>query len=194
MIWFTADTHFGHTNIIDYCHRPFKTATLMDEALIAAWNKVVSPFDMVYHLGDFGYPFSSSLFDAVVRRLHGSSIYLLSGNHDAVKSPLNPRFHLLQRDIHKLSYMNPKRKIYTFILCHYPLLSWQKKGSGSIHLHGHCHGGISSYPRRYDVGVDARHPRHPRFAPISIITLTKWADRDNRISPPYGSTKGVDDE
>ncbi len=51
-IFFTADTHFGHTNIIKYDNRPFASAAEMNEALVANWNCKVSPTDTVYHLGD----------------------------------------------------------------------------------------------------------------------------------------------
>ncbi len=51
--WFTADTHFGHTNVIRYCARPFDSVQAMDETLIENWNQVVRPKDTVYHLGDF---------------------------------------------------------------------------------------------------------------------------------------------
>ncbi len=49
-----ADTHFGHTNIIKYCNRPFSCTEDMDEALIKNWNETVSNNDVVLHLGDFG--------------------------------------------------------------------------------------------------------------------------------------------
>src|SRR5262245_45539090 len=52
-IFFTSDTHFGHTNILKYCRRPFPDVQAMDEALIARWNATVGPDDVIYHLGDF---------------------------------------------------------------------------------------------------------------------------------------------
>ena len=48
-----ADTHFGHSNIIKYCDRPFVTTEEMDRQLIEKWNSVVGKEDIVYHLGDF---------------------------------------------------------------------------------------------------------------------------------------------
>ena len=46
-LFFTADTHFGHANIIRYCGRPFADAAAMDGALIAIWNAAVAPGDTV---------------------------------------------------------------------------------------------------------------------------------------------------
>ena len=48
MIYFTADTHFGHENVIRFCGRPFSCAAEMDEALIANWNSRVKGNDTVY--------------------------------------------------------------------------------------------------------------------------------------------------
>ena len=41
MVFFTADTHFDHANIIRFCNRPFATVEDMNEALIANWNRKV---------------------------------------------------------------------------------------------------------------------------------------------------------
>ena len=51
--FFTSDQHFGHRNIIDYCHRPFGDVGEMDEIIIAGWNETVGLEDEVWVLGDF---------------------------------------------------------------------------------------------------------------------------------------------
>ena len=51
MIYFTADTHFDHANIIRFCNRPFATVEEMNETLIANWNRKVHGNDTVYILG-----------------------------------------------------------------------------------------------------------------------------------------------
>ena len=39
--WYTADTHFGHENVIALCGRPFRNAGHMDTVLIEnLWSKV----------------------------------------------------------------------------------------------------------------------------------------------------------
>lgn len=52
MIYFTADTHFGHANIIKMCERPFPDVETMNESMIAAWNERVRGNDTVYVVGD----------------------------------------------------------------------------------------------------------------------------------------------
>lgn len=56
-IFFIADTHFGHNEIIKYENRPFSDTDEMDRILISNWNNTVSNNDTVFMLGDFSsYP------------------------------------------------------------------------------------------------------------------------------------------
>lgn len=86
-LFFTSDHHFGHTNIIkfealnrvDEWGQIFRNVEQMDEFLIARWNEVVGPDDLVYHLGDASFKLEA--LRAVMRRLNGRKI-LVCGNHD----------------------------------------------------------------------------------------------------------------
>lgn len=89
-IWFTADTHFGHENIIKHCNRPFKSLEHMNETLIRNWNQRVKPEDTVIFLGDFcfrntiggkageGTPHRAKYYQ---EQLNGDIVFV-KGNHD----------------------------------------------------------------------------------------------------------------
>lgn len=51
-IFFTADLHLVHKNIIQHCKRPFESLAEHDETLIRNWNSLVGEGDRVYVLGD----------------------------------------------------------------------------------------------------------------------------------------------
>ena len=53
--FYTADRHFSHALMLSpsSCNRPFSHVGEMDVFLIRAWNAVVQPDDVVFHLGDF---------------------------------------------------------------------------------------------------------------------------------------------
>ena len=163
MIFFTADTHFGHKNILRYCKRPFDSTHDHDQTLIKNWNSVVDSKDTVYHLGDFGLAKRGYLIQ-ILKQLNGH-IRFIRGNHDKEMKGSALFFVEELKGLYELSItdeeMDVKQKI---IMCHFPLEVWNKKHWGSWHLHGHCHGGIPSPPTmaRLDVGVDTNS-----FAPIS---------------------------
>ena len=145
-IWFTSDTHFGHTNVIKYCNRPFKDTQEMDEALVEKWNSRIKPQDTVYHLGDFSFRENRDWFNP--RMLRGKKI-LIRGNHD---KKINKD---IWNEVH--NYYELKVNKQMFVLSHYPFLEWNKGHRGSIHLHGHCHGNRAkdtAHLRMLDVGVD----------------------------------------
>jgi len=76
-IYFTADTHFDHENIIGHCNRPFKNVGQMNHALISNWNKVVQKKDIVFFLGDLSF----NNDDEFLKKLNGNIIHI-KGNHD----------------------------------------------------------------------------------------------------------------
>lgn len=159
-IFFISDTHFGHTNVIKYDSRPFKSAFDMNETMIRNWNSVVTPEDTVYHLGDFAFLQELEVIN-ILNRLNGQK-NLIFGNHDQVikkSGKIKSMFGFCK------DYYEVKHQGETICLFHYPIGEWNKAHRGSYHLHGHCHGNYT-YSREgkiMDVGVPCI-----RYKPISF--------------------------
>lgn len=171
MIYFTADLHFGHANVIKYCERPFNSAQHMNETLINNWNSVVEPMDTVYVLGDFamGDP------KPYLKRLDGD-IYLIPGDHDRVDKWPGPATTVLSK-IHSLCY-----NAQHVVLCHYPILAWPRSHYGSWHIHGHCHKGTLPYcpGKVMNVGVD-RHNFYPMSWPEVVEYMKGQPENWNSV-------------
>ena len=80
MIYFTADTHFGHANIIKFCNRPFSDVHEMNEYMIAAWNERVCDNDTIFIIGDMFFK-SDINPEETLFSLKGKK-RLIIGNHD----------------------------------------------------------------------------------------------------------------
>jgi calcineurin-like phosphoesterase family protein len=169
-IWFTADTHFGHKKIIEFCKRPYETVEDMNEDLIKKWNEVVGVHDDIYHLGDFAFMNKAATQD-VIRRLNGRKI-LIMGNHDYHRKP---EFFLEAGFFHVDKLKNEEiipfwheNKI-VFCLSHYPYQhvmgeydqrDWlvpcapRLEYVGTPLVHGHVHQQWKSQANMVNVGCD----------------------------------------
>ncbi len=85
--WFISDTHFSHANIIGYTGRPFQSVSEMNEKLIANWNALVEPQDVVFFLGDFGLG-TTHFLTSLCARLHGNKV-CIRGNHDGTPAKMH---------------------------------------------------------------------------------------------------------
>ena len=157
MIYFTADLHFYHQNIIRHTQRPFYTVDEMNKCLIRKWNEKVTSEDFVYILGDFTMK-GAEIASTVLYSLKGKK-YLIRGNHDSFldRASFDQSLFVAVEDYMEITYLNTQ-----FILFHYPIINWNNMRRGAVMLHGHQHNqkeyNIKNRQNgmlRYDVGVDA---------------------------------------
>lgn len=168
--FFTADTHFGHTNIIKLCNRPFSSVLEMNEAIVQKWNEVVRPSDTVYHLGDFAFRQEKPRdTEEIFSRLNGLKI-LIRGNHD----PHHTVTELGWDTVHDSLELNLSGT--RLFLSHYPHMEWPGFYRGVYHLFGHVHGRFKApWGRCMDVGVDAEG-----YSPIPLEKIVeRLCDLDN---------------
>lgn len=164
-VFFTADLHFDHTNIIKYSERPFASLEEMNETMVRNWNDTVQPGDLVYCLGDFSLGDEDRAV-AFAKRLMGQK-YLIFGNHD--RSLRKNKDFLAQwiwaKDLAQIEIGAQK-----IILCHYAFVTWNQSHRGSWNLHGHSHGSLKpdQGALRADVGVDCWN-----YTPVSFEELAK---------------------
>jgi len=151
-VYFTADTHFSHKNIIKYCNRGFANIDEMDATLIDNINKCVREEDILYHLGDFCF-YPRGLFEATTRRFRNQirckQVHLILGNHDAsiIKYPPDIFSSVSKEVIIEIEG-------YKLHLSHYPPKSLEHYTEGVMWLHGHCHRKGLDRPKVLDIGID----------------------------------------
>jgi calcineurin-like phosphoesterase family protein len=163
VIFFTSDTHYWHKRICELARRPWRTLEEMHTGLIASWNAKVGHDDTVYHLGDVSFAGRGHTL-MILSQLKGKIVFL-KGNHDKKANFWRTGVDTQTADrIHDLTYQGQR-----IVLCHYPLLTWDKAHRGAWHLHGHSHGKLdkrfNGSTTRIDVGVDAEHSC---YAPLSF--------------------------
>jgi len=155
MIWFTADHHFFHRNIIKYCNRPFPNPEEMHQRMIYEWNSTVGNGDTVHYLGDLSLGSKSAtrrLFEA----LNGKKI-LYRGSHDrpSIKCP----------DLFEGMFTCELVSIHgqPIFLAHHCHKVWPRSHYNSWHLFAHSHTGLDAYAasegKVIDVGVEGHNFR-----------------------------------
>jgi calcineurin-like phosphoesterase family protein len=143
--FFIADTHFNHSDIINYCNRPFTSSQDHTNRLIENWNSVVKDEDTVFVLGDFFFFHNPKEWDLestgtfiseinkcirILFQLKGHK-RLIKGNHDVISDAEYGEIGF--------EFVSPYPIIYNnfFILSHEPLLLSQT--TPYFNLYGHVH-------------------------------------------------------
>lgn len=186
-VWFTADTHFGHANIIKYGKRPFlnqdelellkeeprgswrvskESLRRHDQGLLDAINSRVQKDDTLWILGDFCLgKFREA--KRYVEQINCDRINLVWGNHD--HRTIGEAFN---KTIEQGMVTVEDQRIW---LNHYPMRSWDGRFHGSWHLYGHVHGRFAEEDKQReilltrDMGVDACD-----YRPISFTELKEY--------------------
>lgn len=169
MIFFTADTHFCHNNIRKYSNRPYNNIHAMNMGLIDNWNRKVSQDDDIYILGDFAFC-DGVTANNLLKQLNGRRKHFIMGNHDGFLQDRNFDRSLFV-SIKNYEKINIGRQ--KIILFHYPMVEWDCKFHGSIHLYGHIHNNMTDMDmaqikNAYNVGVDVRN-----YEPVTLEEILR---------------------
>lgn len=174
MIYLSSDSHFGDANCLKYRHRPFETVDEMNETIVANWNALVGPDDVVYHLGDFAI--TNEGVEEFAPRLNGE-IHLLMGNYELLlDEPLLERsFSSVSEAPFSLPMIKGNLKDgfgeSGLWLCHYPV----QRHPSIYTATGHIHSLWQVAYRMINVGLDAWH-----FRPIPIQWVFDAEESENK--------------
>lgn len=195
-VWFTSDTHFGHTNIClgtstwenkeSKC-RNFNSLEEMNNHIVANINDCVGENDILIHLGDWSFGGIDNVWN-FRKQIKCKNIYLVLGNHDHHirnnKELPNTEKILgyVGDDIimgHKYAqelfitvehYLEVLIDNTLFCCMHFPIEEWNDRGNSKIKnsymVHGHQHGDNRIILDRIDVGLDSIFKLIGRMRPI----------------------------
>lgn len=165
MIWFTADYHLSHKNIIKYCNRPFSDVEDMDNTILENLKTCVKPNDTLYFLGDLSFNTEDVIM--FFESLKDIKVHYITGNHDS-----NNIIKLAKQYCESVSQIKDiKIEEQSITLCHYSMRVWHKSHFNSWQLYGHSHAKLTPIGKQHDVGID-----NNKFFPVSFDDLVKIMD------------------
>ena len=169
-LWFTADTHYGHTSVIRFCNRPWANIHEHDEALIQRHNALVKPEDTVIIVGDFAWENHARY----IMKLNGKKT-LIIGSHDGMPQEALRCFTRVIGAKNQPGILEFNVGPHRVVACHYPMMSWGASFHGSWHIRGHSHGRLPERPDVFsvDVGVDVWNYRPVNFDVMRRIMLDR---------------------
>ena len=166
-VFFTADTHFSHSNIIKHCNRPYGSTEEHDEALIANWNSVVRGNDLVYILGDFAWK-NHARFISVLK---GKKILIL-GSHDKMSKEVLRNF----KEVHSVRMVSINGN--PVWLQHCCPRVWEKCHYGVPCFFGHSHGRLQTFNLSFDVGIDSWDYKPVPWETMEELIKTRTEEMD----------------
>ena len=131
---YISDLHFGHKDIINFDHRPFRDVDEMDRCLIKLWNSRVQKNDDIYIVGDFACD-NEKPEQWYLRQLRGNK-HLIVGNHDNKLLKNNEAMSYFESADSLLHLTDQDRKI---VLCHYSMAKLCENPDVSYFVYGHIH-------------------------------------------------------
>jgi calcineurin-like phosphoesterase family protein len=178
-VFFTADLHFGHRNIIGYCGRPFSDGGEMDAKIISSINETVSKNDILYVIGDFCHKGGTAL--SYREKIDCENVHIILGNHDEPTKFTDGFSSVSYQKM--ILYKNQK-----IFMCHYPMRSWSGSYRKSWMLYGHVHGrlhreDVVSGRLTLDVGVDNKRDGVTFGTPWSFKDIQKRFTSNKRNTP-----------
>jgi len=125
--WVISDTHFFHENIGKYCNRPDN----WQNKIIDNWNDLISPNEVVLHLGDFSLGPKTN-FNLIKEKLNGK-LLIIRGNHDRFSRTFYESCGVtLVPDPFQVNLLHHPQVLFS----HRPIIPF---GEGVINFHGHIH-------------------------------------------------------
>ena len=177
--WFTSDTHFGHRLVSEI--RKFTSTAEHDEFIVANWNELVQPDDLVWHLGDVGLGNDARILETV-RQLNGRK-QLITGNHDRCWPGSRDSRKYQRAWLEAFESVQAFARVHVngekIMLSHFPYhgdhteedraSQYRLRDEGAWLIHGHLHTTATvTGPRSIHVGQDAWN-----LKPVPVMAIAQ---------------------
>lgn len=213
-LFFTADLHLGHGNIIKYCNRPFlanqdreaklsagnqwgrcrwrlseEAVRLMDRTIIDNINAIVGENDTLWILGDFALGLRNQYLEkcrAYRNRIKCQNVNIVWGNHDRTEIDF-----LFSGCFDQTTIPIPGRKTKMFVN-HYAMAVWEGSHRGNMQLYGHSHSNaevnldkMMPNRRSMDVGIDYAAILLGEYRPFRLAEILHFLDKKSGCAIDY---------